>query len=376
MECLSISYKKADIDIRKKLAFTEDTQRELLASLGFSQCVALCTCNRTEIYFFPETDGENAQEKVRAALSQFSKTPPEQLAKYIMRFCSDSALNHLFSVACGIDSMVLGEDEILGQVKTAYANSLRWGFAGYEVNTVFKSAITCAKKIKTRTAISRTSVSTATLAANQAAKLGEKVNVLLIGATGKIGGITLKNLLSHKNVSVAVTVRNHKNELNLIPNGNITAVNYSERYSYADAADCIISATSAPHYTVTAQELKSALVTQKPRLFIDLAVPPDIDPTIKNEKSAALINMDDLEKLAEENNALKLDSAERAKEMISEELDVLKKELAFHDFLPQLENVRTALQNNTPEDILYELKSRADSEDFTAFLKCLRILIK
>jgi glutamyl-tRNA reductase len=124
---------------------------------------------------------------------------------------------------------------------------------------------------------------------------------------------------------------------------------------------------------VTRGELENALKTEKTRLFIDLAVPPDIDPDIKSATNMKLINIDNLKETAKENNALKLDSVSQAKEIISCELDLLKKELAFHQFLPQLQRVKQSLAEKSTEEIIYTLKAKTDSEDFSAFLKCLEL---
>ena len=289
------------------------------------------------------------------------------LKKHLYLFYSDKAVMHLFRVVSGIESMVIGEDEILGQIKLAYTMAKDLGMTGYELNMTFQSAMACAKKIKTQTALSKTSVSTATLAGNEIAHFKDKVNVLVIGATGKIGTVLVKNLLSHKNVSVIATSRKHSAE-SVQTKANITIANYADRYSYMDFADCVVSATASPHYTVTYYDLKKNIKTDKPRLFIDLAVPPDIDGSVAEIKGLKLIGIDYFEKLAKNNNELKLDSVESAKEIIKEESDVLKKDIAFHFFLPHMESVKNKLSENSLEEILYKFKAELPSEEFIKIL--------
>lgn len=228
------------------------------------------------------------------------------------------------------------------------------------------------KKIKTRTELSRTSVSIATLAANEAAKFGNKVNVLLIGATGKTGAAVLKNLTSHKNVRTVFTLRNHAVPCGIAKNSGARAVMYSERYSYTDRADCVITATSSPHYTITLQGLRENIKTPKNRLFIDLAVPPDIDGEITKIDGVRLIGIDYFTNLAKENNALKLSSVEAANDIISAELETLEKELAFHYFLPYLDRVRETAAEKTIDDLLYKLKSSLSAEELSAVLEVLK----
>mgnify|MGYP000755392017 FL=1 len=268
--------------------------------------------------------------------------------------------------------MVIGEDEILGQLKRAYAFAKDNGTVAYELNMCVQAAVACAKKIKTETAISKTSVSVATLASNEAAKFKDgELNVLVIGATGKVGSTVVKNLLSHKGISVTVTSRKHKAET-VFENTGANVIDYDERYKAFDFADCVISATSGPHYTVTYYDLKNNIKTEKSRLFIDLAVPPDIDENVPKISGARLINIDCIKQLANENNALKLDSVESAKEIIFEEIEVLKKDLAFHEFLPCMQSVKNAMPSDFSEKFIYKLKSDVSAEEFARILEIYR----
>lgn len=206
MYCISINHKNSDLKIRKQFAFSEDTQKALLNCLVTSgcinECLIVCTCNRMELYF---VGNENAVSFAKNTLAEYSGFEVSRLSKQIFLFYDDKAISHLYNVVSGIDSMVIGEDEILGQIKRAYAFAQRCKTTGYELNTVFQAAIACAKRIKTETALSKTSVSMATLAANEVARLGENVSVMVIGATGKIGTSLVKNLVSHKNISIITT---------------------------------------------------------------------------------------------------------------------------------------------------------------------------
>lgn len=220
-------------------------------------------------------------------MAEYSGFEVSRLSKQIFLFYDDKAISHLYNVVSGIDSMVIGEDEILGQIKRAYAFAQRCKTTGYELNTVFQAAIACAKRIKTETALSKTSVSMATLAANEVARLGENVSVMVIGATGKIGTSLVKNLVSHKNISIITTLRNHNNDLTY--RNDVSAVEYNDRYKYIDKVDCLISATSSPHYTITYYDLQKCLKENKNRFFIDLAVPPDIDREIEKYQVSGLL---------------------------------------------------------------------------------------
>lgn len=374
MYCISISYKKADLDIRKKIKFTEEDCKNISENLlnrGIaSECVILSTCNRTEIYY---CGGKGMESIIVKSIAEYSGAQEELLSKYLMLYSGDNAVLHLFKVAGGIDSMVIGEDEILGQTKSAYLLAKENNTVSYELNMIFQSAVACAKKIKTETALSKTSVSVATLAANKIAKFGENVNVLVIGASGKIGMTVLKNLVSHKNVNVRATLRgNNTKKLKSIEAMGIDVVDYADRYSYMNDADCVVSATSSPHYTVTLYDLKKYLTDSRERLFIDLAVPPDIDSGVCKLDGVNLINIDYFKTLAKENNAVKLNCISDAERIISSEIDTLKKDMMFHYFLPSFSDVKESLKDRSIEDIIYKMKSEASAELFSEFLTVLK----
>ncbi|MCC8042332.1 MAG: glutamyl-tRNA reductase [Oscillospiraceae bacterium] len=370
IECISVSFRTAPSHIRGRLAFTEETQRKFLKKAcenRISQCVIICTCNRTEVYYC------GMYESAIGLLADFGGFDVRELTPLIMRFCGKNAFFHLYRVACGIDSMVIGEDEILGQTKSAYSRAKEENTAGFELNRVFLGAISCAKKIKTETALSKTSVSVATLAANEAVKFSEKPTVLLIGGSGKTGSIMLKNLISHRHVSIYVTERSHNEDLNTfrdIP--QIHIIDYSHRYSVINDCSCIISATSSPHHTITAQGLSENNVNNSHRLFIDLAVPADIEKSAAEESGARLMGIDYFEQLSAENNALKQDSVEYAKKIIENCADELFKEFAFHSFLLLMREAEDKFTSVGFEKLIYKLKSDLTSSEFSALLKSLK----
>lgn len=371
VNCVSISYKKADIDKRRQLSLSTEKTKELIRFIitqGIAhECVVLSTCNRTEVYY-----SDNQNDRIIAALAESVGLTQSFLLKYVMTFFGDKATEHLFRVAGGLDSMVIGEDEILGQTKAAYFISKEENAVGYEMNVAFQAAIACAKRIKTETIMSKTSVSVATLAANEAAKISDNVSVLVIGASGTIGMSTLKNLLSHKNVAVTATLRHSKAKCKEFENLGAAVIDYDERYKYIAASDCIISATSSPHYTVTGYDLRQYVKDDRRRLFIDLAVPPDIDSSISSFNGVTLINIDHFETLAKQNNNLKLECIDEAEHIISQELDTLRKDIKFHDFLPYFDDIVKNTNTLSIDKLIYKMKTQASASAFSEFLNVLQ----
>lgn len=370
MYIISMHYKNAPVGIRSRFAFTQ-AQKALLADRlaenGIAVRVILCTCCRSELFFSGDTPNT---ERILPVLASVSGMAAAEITTFLRIYCGDSALRHLFRTACGCDSMILGEDEILRQVKEAYADAASQKRLCFETNAAFQAAVTCAKRIKTDTALSSTPVSAATIAANEAAKCAAQVHVLMIGAGGQIGSATLKNLIAHKNVTVTMTVR-HRQQPFQLPAG-AEAVPYADRCKYMDSADCIISATSSPHFTVTAAQLSDFLHTQKPRLLIDLAVPRDIDPAAARLPGIRLVNIDGFRQLAEENRLLRADMAEQAECIIAEEIDTMKKKLIYRELLPEMPQILRYLSEQEPLTLIYRMKAAADSHSFAQFAEVLR----
>lgn len=363
--CLSINHRLCGEQFRSLFTFEKKVREKLLFSARTKNPVIVCTCNRTELYYNGDT------EYGIEILCLNSGVSKEEIKRRIMIFTGEKAIEHLFKVSCGIDSMVIGEDEILGQVKSSYAFSKDRIPLSAETHMIFQSAAAAAKKIKTCTELSKTSVSTATLAAKEAAKFfdGNEIAVMLIGASGKIGTSLLKNLLSYKNVNVYVTERSHKSiSATVSDNKKMIVIPYDKRLQYIANCSCIISSTTSPHYTITSEmisEIKEKL------LLIDLAVPRDIDPECANYENVSLISIDHFQKLAEENNAIKLDSVNLSERIILKEIDELKKQLEFHAFFHE-SNFTEDFKKADAMDFFYKLKSYLTADAFSQVIQTVK----
>lgn len=376
MECISISHKTAASEERQKFYIPKekagDFLRKIRADAGVEQCVLLSTCNRTEIYVEGE---ENRFRELEKALEMFSGNDGEQIRNLARRYQGKRALHHLFRVVCGMESMVLGEDEILGQTREAYGSAREAGYTGYELNSAFQAALACAKRVKTETMISKTAISVATLAASEVARLPlSHKTVLLLGGSGQMGGIILKNLLSQKNVRVIATVRSH-NGIRQSGSPHVEHVDYQNRYAALEEADAIISATTSPHYTLTAGRVQKAMQTPKERLFLDISMPPDLDAEIGKLAHCRLVALDDIKKLAEENNRLKQQAFADAEEILEEELETLCKTLAFHRFTRADMHWKERYAECPAEKLLYLLRDGLDSGSFETVLHVLTNMV-
>ena len=363
MFVISLNYKRAKTEYREKLAFEDSNKLDFfqrLKSVGIEQSVYVSTCNRCELY------GVGKIAKVFGIWAEMAGIDPEELKEQTFVFDGDRAANHLFHVTAGFDSMVLGEDEILRQIKTAYLFSKDNGYTDYELNTIFQGAICCAKKIKTKTRLSKTSTSIASLAATRIHnyKRGKK-KVMIIGATGDTGNKVMLNLLSYGDCQIYTT--KHISHIN---NTNVEIIPYADRYDYIGNMDVVVSATKSPHYTVTSGKLKNSC-GEKKHLFIDLAVPRDIDEDITNISGNQLIAIDDFEAIASENNRLKSKEKQNGEAIIESELNSLLKELIFHKNKERIEYLHNSFDNNFIK-FVYKYRDIASSEEFESFINTIK----
>ncbi len=391
---ISISHKTAPLEVRELFAFTKEKQAELGRILreegGAAESVIIATCNRTEIYTYFDA----AQDKKKNVFTRLQElilresgavALKEDVSDYLRFYQDRKAVHHLLSVTAGLDSMVVGEDQILGQVKLAHGLAQEAGNSGKYLNTLFRYAVTCAKRIKTDTDLSKTSVSTATLAVKAAEEAFggslEGKNVMVIGGTGQIGGIVLKNLYSLKGLRIYSTLRNvtlthdahRKSESD-------TVIDYKERYDYIDDMDVIISATASPHYTLTGTKVKERLRTDKTRVFVDLAVPVDIEESIAEFPHTFFYNMDDFTELAEANNRAKKEAVQQAGEILEEYEEDFMCWMIFQQAVPKLQEVKQWMEEEAEkkgfgkaiDKLFYRIRENADPEELEAFVNCLR----
>lgn len=403
IQLLGISHKTAPLQVRSLFAFTDEQRRSLMESLlmekGITECIVLATCNRTEVYTV--SDPAVPVWKVMTAMQRCvldvvdMKDTMIDVAGLLRFYKGDQAVRHLFFVAAGLDSMVMGEDQILGQVKEAHRQAMEMGFCGTYVNGLFRMAVTAAKKVKTETKLSGVSVSTATLAIKAAeAYFGniEEKNVMLIGATGKIGQIVMKNLISDHQVNLYVTSRRVQKGQTYragtdtladrhcsgrhFRTASYAAIAYEQRYDYADEMDVIISATASPHYTLTKDRWESAIVTRKPRILIDMAVPMDIEGSIEDGNLTQVCHLDDLTEAADRNKNIRLQAADQAREMLADEIDQFERWMVFQENLPLMRSVRDRMMSDASgkaiEKLFYRVRENASPQQLKVFYEVLK----
>jgi glutamyl-tRNA reductase len=347
---IGLSHHSSPVELRERFAFAEAKIPDALKALRDSgvagEAVIVSTCNRVEIY--AATPLEPA--KAFAELKQFlvnHHAYDATLGDELYSFSEPHSLHHLFKVACGLDSMVLGETEILGQLKAAYDMALKHGHTGARLNRAFQRAFHTAKHVRTHTNIQRGSVSVASVAVELAEKifssLGDR-EVLVIGA-GDTSEKTARALLSRGAKSIIVTNRSFDRAQALAGELGGRAVSFDDWAGEFEKIDIVISSTAAPHHILDRARLEPLMKArrQRPLLLIDIAVPRDIDPEVNFLENVYLYNVDDLQGIADDYLKLRREEIARCEEIIAGKVKPL---LASNSFQPRMSTARQSYSHS------------------------------
>ncbi|AEG59885.1 glutamyl-tRNA reductase [Desulforamulus ruminis] len=349
---IGVNHRTAPLEVREKLSFAEwamsDSLKKLLACPGIDGCAILSTCNRTEIYIAP-VELDTGMSSVWSFLSEKSGLDISEIKNYTFCHTLYDAIRHMFRVVAGLDSMILGETQILGQVKRAYEMALEAGSTNVVLNTFFQQAITTGKRIRTETGIDQNPVSipyAAVELARQNFGSLEGRSVLVIGA-GEMSELTVVNLVSNGVSSVIVSNRSYDRAVALAEKFNGTAIKFDRLFQYMHQTDIVISSTAAQHYIIKCQEMQAVMKERagKPMMIIDIAVPRDIDPEVRKLAGVNLYDVDHLTHVVDANLEERRQAAVSAEGIIEEELDEFMKWLSTRFVVPTI----TALKRKADE---------------------------
>lgn len=324
--CLGLNHRTAPVEVRERFAVGTtklgEASRELSAVEGVAEGVVISTCNRTEFYLAAEHGGETLS-RIEHMLAE-SHGMGHQLSDHFYRMEKSAAAEHLCRVVSGLDSMVLGETEIFGQVKQAYKAALEAGTTGGVLNRLFQKSFGVGKKVRTETSIQEG----ATSIGNVAVDLAEKIfghlkdsEVMILGA-GEMSRLTAQALVSRGARGIFVTNRSYDRAVELARETGGSAVRFDEWQKVLERVDVVISSTGAPHAIVHREEVEKVRRARKfrPLFFIDIAVPRDIDPAVGEIEEVYLYDIDTLEQLAEEARTRRQRQIEDCERIIESEL--------------------------------------------------------
>jgi glutamyl-tRNA reductase len=335
---IGVTHNQASLEVRERLApVSQEALRADLASVaGLRELAVLCTCNRVE--FYGVGSDESAADSVQAAYCARQNFSPADFEKIKFRLTGRDAALHLFEVASGVDSQLLGENEIFGQVKEAYAAAQSGGSAGAVLNRVFQKAFQAAKHVRTHTGISSGQVSIASVAVDLAANIfGELAGsrVLVLG-TGEIGEATAKAFRSRGAGDLAVAGRRSERANEIASGLGAATVPFEERASHLSDFDVVVCSTAAPDAVLSTSAVSAAMKRRpaRPLLLIDLALPRDVEESVAKLQNVFLYNLDDLAKIAEQNRSARGAEVARCRTILSHRADGLWSSVQRHFHSP------------------------------------------
>jgi glutamyl-tRNA reductase len=325
---VGLNHKTAPVDIRETLAFNDAAVSrallELRERMPNAEVVILSTCNRVELYA-AAPEAEKLSDGITQFLADFHNLNPDSFVPHLYHYYDQDAVRHLFTVGCSLDSLVVGEAEILGQVKKAYMLALEEGISGKILNTLFQRAFGVAKTVRSSSSIGTGRVSVASVAVEFAQKIFTDFSdktVMIIGA-GEMGELTLRHMVDSGISAVIVANRTYEKAVKLADEYDGMAIKYESFTENMHQADVIISTSGAPHHIIHPKHLPPVLKARrnKPLLLIDIAVPRDIHPDVDQVENAYLYNIDDLQKVVAENIEFREKELEHCTTIVGAETD-------------------------------------------------------
>ncbi|TRZ37392.1 glutamyl-tRNA reductase [Niallia circulans] len=369
---VGLNYKTAPVEIRERLTFDSSALGEAMSQLqkkkSILENIIISTCNRTEIYAVVD-QLHTGRYYIKEFLSEWFAIDQAEFSPYIFIYEQDGAMNHLFQVACGLNSMVVGETQILGQVRTSFLEAQAIESSGTVFNQLFKQAVTLAKKAHTETDIGANAVSVSYAAVELAKKIFgtlDNKNVLILGA-GKMGELAIQNLYSNGAKNVTVINRTFEKAQSLAERFEGQAKSLSELQCALIDADILISSTGASSFVITKSMMNTVekIRKGKPLFMVDIAVPRDLDPALAELDSVFLYDIDDLEGIVEANLQERQREAAKIMLMIEQEIVEFNEWLHLLGIVPVISALRDkalAIQGETMKSIERKLPHLSDRD--------------
>jgi glutamyl-tRNA reductase len=357
---LGINHNTAPIEVRERLAIPSsrlaDATRTLLHQPGIREGLILSTCNRVELVTLQDDNSDTNKVDLLRFLHEYFAVPPHTLQPHLYEFREREAVRHLFRVASSLDSMVVGEPQILGQVKESYTIAREVGAVSSQLDALLQRAFTVAKKVRTETQIGSSSVSIASVAVDLARKIFGSLQgktVLLVGA-GKMSELAARHLIQQGAAKILVANRTQSRAEKIATEFHGTVIPFDELYAQADRADIVITSTGAPQKLFGRSHGQHFLHRRRnrPMFFIDIAVPRDVDPGMNEVEGCFVYDIDDLQQVASANLADRSREAAAAETIVSREVEKYQQRLQSRDVVPAI----LALQQNAEAIREAELK--------------------
>ena len=365
---LSASYKTVAVEIRERLAIPESEVAPLIARLksscAISEVMVVSTCNRVELYFHAQNPLAVVAEIESCFFNFINFTPPDF---HFERLFGREAIRHIFRVMSSLESMVLGEPQIAGQIKDFFHLSVKGGGCGFLLNQIMNRAFITSKRVRHETGIARFAVSISFAAVELAKKIFSSLDnktILVIGA-GEMAELAIRHLLKAGCSHLLVTNRTFSRAVSLAEKFNGSAVRFEEMQRHMETSDIVISSTGAKGFILVPQLIQNSMKRRKYRsmFLIDIAVPRDIDPAINDIGNAYVYDIDDLQSVVDTNLKERQKEATKAEVLIEEELGNVDDWLAIQDVVPTIKNFREKVLELANQELA---KGLSQMDDLTA----------
>jgi len=348
LRLIGVNHKSAPVEVRERLAIPEshlpDALKQLAQHPGIEEGMILCTCNRVELL----TNVKNGTADLRGFLRDFFHVDAAQLEPHLYEYREQDAVRHVFRVTSSLDSMVVGEPQILGQVKEAYATARAVGAVHSQLDQLLTRAFAVAKRVRTETAVGSSAVSVASVAVELAKKIFGSLNgkhVYLVGA-GKMSELAARHLMAHGAASIFVANRTYDRAIRLAQKFDGQAIEFSRLYDTCDRGDIVITSTGSPKAIFRKEhgELFLSRRKNRPMFFIDIAVPRDVDPEMNKLDGIFVYDIDDLQQAVASHVADRKKEAERAEAIVNTEVERFHQRLQTLDVVPTIVSLQEHLE--------------------------------
>ncbi len=365
-----VSHHNTPLEVRERFFISEQALPEELAGMAryqsLKESVILSTCNRVEFYSYTD-NYENGIDALYEFLRDSRRIRAEELKNHLYVHSDEDAMRHLFSVASSLDSMVLGEPQILGQVKDAYQVAEKTGHTGKSLTSLFTRAFRVAKKVRDQTVLGKKAVSVSSVASELANKIFGSLKdrtVLLLGA-GEMAELAATHLVGHGARTVLVANRTFSRAEALASSLGGRAVNYDNISSEMAQADIVIASTGAPHMVVNREMVESALDARRdtPIFLIDIAVPRDIDPAVNDLENVYLYDIDDLQSVVASNIEGREEGAVQARSIVKQELEKYLRRVQLEDLSQTFSAIRIEAESQREGEVAKTLSRLPDLGD-------------
>jgi glutamyl-tRNA reductase len=378
---IGLNHNTAPVDLREQLAFSGEKYEQSLLSLSkddnIDELVLLSTCNRTEFIYRSE---HNGKDHILNFLAESTSTEVSQLKEYLYILDEFDALQHFFRVASSLNSLVIGETQILGQVKTAFEDAMERKTSGNNFLRIYQQVLQCAKAVRRGTEIGKGSLSVSFIAVQLARNIFSSFHdkkVLLIGA-GEMCELAGVHFNEAGVESINVANRSLDNAKKLADKFGGSAYELSDLEKAAQDSDIILTSTGAPDFVVTYDLIAKIMPKRKHPLFlIDIAVPRDIDPKVNEFHEVFLYNIDALNKIAQENQQARSHAVEKAEEIILEKIEEFKKSLYTANLGPVISSLKKRSEEIKQDELakLFRKNNHFTDDDKKVIERCLSLVI-